>query len=193
MSRDVNLEAVERRTDRLLDDYGDVPVEDRTEERPNEKFEELVGYAKNGYTGSAYAWVVRRPEDTVPLTETMPDEALDDRPRVLMILHRGADAWGLPGGGREDGETSEEAAIREVEEETNVRCELGEPFLLRHQMIVSGENEDDRLHLLFVFFDADYRDGTIAIQSGELNGAAWFAEPPEKMFQANEQRADEWF
>ncbi len=193
MPREVNSEAVERRMNRLLDEYGDVPVEERTQEQPLEKFEELVGSAKDGYTGSGYAWVVRQPEDTVSLTETMPDEALDDRPRVLMILHRGADAWGLPGGGREGGETSEEAAVREVTEETDIRCELKEPFLLRHLTVVPEGDGDERLHLLFVFFNADYRDGTIEIQGGELNGAAWFAEPPQNMFPANELRADDWF
>ena len=193
MPPDVNLETVERRTTRLLDEYGEIPVEERTHERPLEKFEELVGYAKNGYTGSAYAWVVRQPDDAVPLTDSMPEAAFDDRPRALMILGRGADSWGLPGGGREDDETSEEAAVREVEEETNVRCKLEEPFLLRHLIVVAEENPDDRLHLLHVFFDADYRDGTIAIQGGELDGAAWFAEPPEKMFPANELRAANWF
>jgi 8-oxo-dGTP diphosphatase len=123
----------------------------------------------------------------------MPDDALDDHPRVLMIFGRGADSWGLPGGGREDGETFEETTVREVEEETNVRCSLAEPFLLRRATVVSEEDREERIHLLYVFFDAEYRSGTIAIQGGELNGAAWFAEPPKRMLPANERHADDWF
>jgi len=193
MSLEANRAAVERRTNRLLDEYGDVPVEERTQEQPAAKFEELVGYARDGYTGSAYAWVVRRPDDAAPLSDSMSDEAFDDRPRALMILNRGADSWGLPGGGREDGETSEEAAVREVEEETSIQCELAGPFLLRKLTVVPENDDEKRLHLLFVFFDADYRDGTIAIQGGELNGAAWFAESPARMLPANELRANDWF
>ncbi len=193
MAFEVNRAAVDRRTNRLLDEYDDVPVEERTQKQPAAKFEELVEYAHDGYTGGAYAWVVRHPEDAAPLSDSMPDEAFDDRSRALMILNRGADTWGLPGGGREDGETSEEAAVREVEEETNVRCELADPFLLRKLTLVPENDDEKRLHLLFVFFDADYQDGEIAIQSGELDGAAWFAKPPEKMFPANELRADDWF
>ncbi|WP_423745898.1 NUDIX domain-containing protein (plasmid) [Haladaptatus sp. SPP-AMP-3] len=193
MSFEVNRAAVERRMNRLLDEYGDVPVEERTQETGIAKFEELVGYARDGYTGGAYAWVVRRPEDAAPLSDSMPDGAFDDCPRALMILNRGADSWGLPGGGREDGETSEEAAVREVEEETNVTCELADPFLLRRLTVVPENDDEKCLHLLLVFFDADYLDGDISIQSGELNGAAWFAEPPSRMLPANELRADDWF
>ena len=193
MPSEVNRAAVERRTNRLLDEYGDVPVEERVQEQPAAKFEELVGYARDGYTGSAYAWVVRRPDDAAPLSDSMSDEAFDERSRTLMILNRGADSWGLPGGGREDGETSEEAAVREVEEETSIQCELAEPFLLRKLTVVPENGDEKRLHLLFVFFDADYLGGEIAIQGGELNGAAWFAEPPARMLPANELRADDWF
>ena len=35
------------------------------------------------------------------------------------------DDWSFPKGKLEDGETWEEAAVREVEEETSLRCELG--------------------------------------------------------------------
>jgi 8-oxo-dGTP pyrophosphatase MutT (NUDIX family) len=46
------------------------------------------------------------------------------RPEVLVVHrpHRGD--WTLPKGKLEPGETPEEAAVREVEEETGLRCEL---------------------------------------------------------------------
>ncbi|WP_458185233.1 NUDIX hydrolase [Haladaptatus sp. NG-WS-4] len=155
-------------------------------------FAKVLDHARDGYLGGAYAWVVRHPADAPSLSDSMPEDARDDQSRVLMILSRGAESWGLPGGGREDGETFEETAIREIEEETNVRCSLAEPFLLRQATVVSEGDHDERIHLLYVFFDAEYRDGTIAIQGGELTGAAWFAKPPEKMLPANERRAEDW-
>lgn len=44
--------------------------------------------------------------------------------------------------------------------------------------IATCEGYDQRLHALRVFFHADYDGGTLAIQSSELNGAAWFVDPP---------------
>jgi 8-oxo-dGTP diphosphatase len=44
----------------------------------------------------------------------------------VLVVHRPAyDDWSLPKGKLEPGETDEQAALREVEEETGVRCELG--------------------------------------------------------------------
>ena len=44
----------------------------------------------------------------------------------VMIVHRPKyDDWSLPKGKLEDGESFEQAALREVEEETGWRCDLG--------------------------------------------------------------------
>ncbi len=44
----------------------------------------------------------------------------DDEDRVLLCHRRDIDAWNLPGGGVEDGETPWEAAAREVREEVGL-------------------------------------------------------------------------
>ncbi len=44
---------------------------------------------------------------------------------VLLVHRPRYDDWTLPKGKLEPGETHEEAAVREVEEETGFRCELG--------------------------------------------------------------------
>ncbi|MFC4449369.1 NUDIX hydrolase [Halorussus aquaticus] len=192
MSTEINAESVERRMDRLLAEYGDVPVEEETWERSADRFEREVRQAENGYVGGAYAWVVRRPDEATDLTESMPPEAEDDRKRALMILGRGADRWGLAGGGLEDGERHEEAARREVREETGVECELTDLFLLRHVTVVPEGDSERRIHFLYAFFDATYEGGSITVQPGELDGAAWFAEPPERLLPANGRRAESW-
>jgi 8-oxo-dGTP pyrophosphatase MutT (NUDIX family) len=47
-------------------------------------------------------------------------------PLEVVLVHRVAyDDWSLPKGKAERGETDEETAIREVEEEAGVRCRLG--------------------------------------------------------------------
>jgi 8-oxo-dGTP diphosphatase len=43
----------------------------------------------------------------------------------LIVVHRPKyDDWSLPKGKAEDGESDEECAVREVEEETGLRCQL---------------------------------------------------------------------
>jgi len=45
----------------------------------------------------------------------------------ILLVHRPKyDDWSLPKGKLDDGETSEAAALREVEEETGLRCRLGD-------------------------------------------------------------------
>ncbi|MFC7142205.1 NUDIX hydrolase [Halosimplex aquaticum] len=188
----VNREAVERRMERLRDEYGEVAVEEVDEEVPPERFETLREGSRSGYIGGAYAWVVREPDQAADLTESMPD-SVDDGRRVLMILGRGATRWGLAGGGQEGDETFEETAVREVREETSVECEITDCFLFRRFRTDSAGDHDERLHALYVFFDAAYAGGHIAVQPGELNGAAWFAEPPGRMHPANEFRADDFW
>ncbi len=44
----------------------------------------------------------------------------------MLVVHRPAyDDWTFPKGKREPGETDEQTAVREVEEETGLRCVLG--------------------------------------------------------------------
>jgi 8-oxo-dGTP diphosphatase len=48
--------------------------------------------------------------------------------RVVLVVHRpDYDDWTLPKGKLDPGESFEQAALREVEEETGLVCELGEP------------------------------------------------------------------
>ena len=49
----------------------------------------------------------------------------DGQVEVLVVHRPKYDDWSLPKGKLEKGETHEEAALREVEEETGLRCELG--------------------------------------------------------------------
>jgi 8-oxo-dGTP pyrophosphatase MutT (NUDIX family) len=48
-------------------------------------------------------------------------------PHVLLVHRPRYDDWTLPKGKNEPGERDEDAALREVEEETGFRCTLGEP------------------------------------------------------------------
>ena len=49
-----------------------------------------------------------------------------DGPEVALVHRPKYDDWSLPKGKLDPGESWEEAALREVEEETGLRCELGD-------------------------------------------------------------------
>ena len=50
-------------------------------------------------------------------------------PEVLIVHRPRYDDWSLPKGKRDPGETDEQCAVREAEEETGLRCTLGRELL----------------------------------------------------------------
>lgn len=88
----------------------------------------------------------------------------NDEGKILLLDHyfRPDKGWGLPGGFVEYGETPEQAAIREVREESGV--EIYDLKLLRHRSVGS--------HLEISFTAKGRGDG--AIGSKEIRGIGWF-------------------
>jgi 8-oxo-dGTP diphosphatase len=189
----VNREFVEEQIERLTAEYGEVAVQEDVEAIPPDEFPEYVQNAHDGYVGSAYAWVVRRPQQAGDRSETYAG-GFEQRERALMILPRGESEWGVPGGGLEGEESFEEAAVRETREEAGVDCEVTDLWHLWRVRWRSEDPDDERVsHTLHVFFDADYVSGQIATQAAEVNGAAWFAEPPARLGEQAARRAERFF
>ena len=189
----INETFVREQRRRLQDEYGEVPVDEGTVEVPAAEFPEYVDNARDGYVGSAYGWVVRRPEQAGERSETYAGDE-ETRERALMILPRGESAWGVPGGGLEGDESFEQAARREVREEAGVDCEITGLWYIEHLEWRSENPDDERVsHTLHVFFDADYASGQIATQEAEVNGAAWFAESPARLDDYAAKRAETYF
>ena len=60
----------------------------------------------------------------------------------ILVVHRARyDDWSLPKGKLEAGETWADAALREVEEETGLRCALGEEVGRTYYEVVDGPKE----------------------------------------------------
>jgi len=191
-AEELRREEIESLIDDMTDKYGDVEIEGKTIALPPTEFEDHFGYTEAGYNGGGYAWVIRDPDTATSLSDST-RESDDGRRRALMVYPRTDDAWGLPGGGREGDETFEEAAVREVREETGIECSIEDLWLLRKHIWESEDPDDDRrTYSLHAFFDASYTGRHISIQPSEMDGAAWFATPPERMMPANELRAEFW-
>ena len=84
---------------------------------------------------------------------------------VLVIHRRRHDDWSLPKGHVEAGETWQEAALREVWEETGLRCELGE-YLGATNYVAPAEGAKEVRYWLMT------ADGE-AVASHEVDAVCW--------------------
>ena len=65
-----------------------------------------------------------------------------ERDGCVLLVHRPKyDDWSFPKGKLDEGETWEQAALREVEEETGLRCELGDEVGRTHYPVLQGPKE----------------------------------------------------
>jgi 8-oxo-dGTP diphosphatase len=60
---------------------------------------------------------------------------------VLLVHRPKYDDWSLPKGKLEGDETWEQAALREVEEETGLHCTIGEEVGRTHYVVLQGPKE----------------------------------------------------
>jgi 8-oxo-dGTP diphosphatase len=92
---------------------------------------------------------------------------------ILLIKRKNnpyKDSWALPGGFVDENEDLENAAIRELEEETQIKVSkleqigaFGKPF------------RDPRGHMVSVAFTATVEENTIAIAADDAKEAVWFS------------------
>jgi 8-oxo-dGTP diphosphatase len=112
---------------------------------------------------------------------------VDEHDRVLLALWNEADQprWTLPGGGVELRETVEEAAVREVREETGYDVALGRLLGVDTFVVPPEERTTDRDRFykgVRVIFEAEITGGELRNEvDGSTDEARWFplAEVPD--------------
>ncbi|OGN63919.1 MAG: hypothetical protein A3E80_01475 [Chlamydiae bacterium RIFCSPHIGHO2_12_FULL_49_9] len=90
---------------------------------------------------------------------------------VFLIRHKRSAYWGFPKGHAEAGETSEEAAFRELKEETNLDCVRlleKEPLVEQYQFMMEGK----RVSKTVSYFIAEVA-GTVELQKEEIEDGMW--------------------
>jgi 8-oxo-dGTP pyrophosphatase MutT (NUDIX family) len=94
---------------------------------------------------------------------------------VIVPVKRAGDGrrvLGLPKGHPDGDETPEQAALREVAEETGVRAELVEEL---GDIAYRYEYRGRRIHKVVRFFLFDYRSGDVGDHDHEIEEARWMA------------------
>ena len=88
--------------------------------------------------------------------------------RKVLLVQEAKGHWGLPKGHIEGNETEEEAAIREVKEETNLDVEIDTSIRYELNYIVEPDIEKT-----VCFFPAKNVSGKIKRQESEINEIKW--------------------
>ncbi len=89
---------------------------------------------------------------------------------VAMIATRGRTRWGLPKGAVSKGETSEQAALREVQEETGLEAKIVRPLDTIEYFFRAG---DSLIQKRVDFYLMQYTGGTLTPQLSEVDDVEW--------------------
>ncbi|HEY0782722.1 MAG TPA: NUDIX hydrolase [Thermoanaerobaculia bacterium] len=112
--------------------------------------------------------------------------------RILLISTQNGRRWQLPKGHIEEGETAEQAAVREVREETGVTGRVVAPLSpVEYWYFEKGQR---RVHKKVDYYLLEYLSGDAAdFDSHEVSGADWFTwdEGLSRLSFGNERRVAE--
>ena len=98
------------------------------------------------------------------------------RVEVALISVGEQNRWQLPKGLVGRGESPEEAALREVEEETGLACEIIAPLeKVEYWYFSKGGARRVRFHKHVHFYLMRYRSGDVSGHDDEVNEARWVA------------------
>lgn len=90
---------------------------------------------------------------------------------VALIATKASQRWGLPKGHVRRGEAAEDAAVREIAEETGLHGNVVRHLATIEYWFRAGPT---RIHKYVDFFLLRYIDGTLAPQPAEVDDVRWF-------------------
>ena len=98
----------------------------------------------------------------------------EDGREMVVIKTSEEGRWQLPKGMVDPGETTEQAALREVREEAGINCKLVEPIdTIEYWFVASYDGPKKRYHKKVSFFLMKYLSGDVADHDHEVTEARW--------------------
>lgn len=97
-------------------------------------------------------------------------KTVGDATYVLLISTKGGEVWALPKGLIEKGESSEEAALREIEEETGIRGKIVDEL---GEVSYWFKLKDEKYFKTVKYYLVEYLEGSIN-PDFEVDSAEWF-------------------
>src|SRR5687768_14780137 len=96
---------------------------------------------------------------------------VNDLYEAILVQHAGHKGWGFPKGHVEAGESLDETALREVEEETGVKADIVEKLLVTHYRFQTGGGTmiDKSVH----WYLMRYREEGVQTHAHEIIAAEW--------------------
>ncbi len=100
------------------------------------------------------------------------DTPKEGAPRVLLVHRPRYDDWSFPKGGVDEGESLEQAAVREVKEETGIECRIRRALL--STSYIYRTRKGARRPKVVYYFLMESKRKRFKIQGDEVDRAEWF-------------------
>ena len=98
----------------------------------------------------------------------------DGEAQVAIVHMVPENRWQLPKGIIDEGETPEQAALREVREEAGITCEIVEPLeIIEYWFFAAYDGIRKRYHKRVHFYLMRYLSGDVADHDHEVSEARW--------------------
>ncbi len=134
------------------------PGKDETSKKKKRNKLPLVPYDKMPIESKAGAVVYARHEDDV----------------YVALVHDVFGHWTLSKGSVEDGETSEEAAVREIKEEMDLDIKIIEKLGENEYIASHPEKGKIRKQVIYFLAESEFTEVTLEAEKGGLDDARWF-------------------